>query len=80
MDFGEISQKSIVQILKDVFGVTKSKRHGEGRKLVFDLKKLERLGKIYDLSIDIQVDQEDENGTHGTHGTLIGLDLSLIHI
>jgi hypothetical protein len=74
VEFGEISQKGIVQILKDVFGATKSKRHGDGRKLVFDLKKLERLGKIYDLSIDIQVDQEDENGTHGTHGTLIGLD------
>jgi hypothetical protein len=74
VEFGEISQKGIVQILKDVFGATKSKRHGEGRKYVFDLKKLERLGKIYDLSIDIQVDQEDENGTHGTHGTLVGLD------
>ncbi len=77
VEFGEISQKGIVQILKDVFGATKSKRHGEGRKYVFDLKKLERLGKIYDLSIDIQVDQEDENGTHGTHGTLIGLDRHL---
>ena len=74
MEFGEVSQKGIVQILKDVFGATKSKRHGDGRKLVFDVNKLERLGKIYDLSIDIQVDQEDENGTHGTHGTLIGLD------
>ena len=74
MEFGEISQKGIVQILKDVFGATKSKRHGDGRKLVFDVNKLERLGKIYDLSIDIQVDQEDEHGTHGTHGTLIGLD------
>ena len=73
VEFGEISQKGIVQILKDVFGATKSKRHGEGRKLVFDLKKLERLGKIYDLSIDIQVDEE-KNGTHGTYGTFIGLD------
>ena len=59
VEFGEISQKGIVQILKDVFGATKSKRHGDGRKLVFDVKKLERLGKIYDLSIDIQVDQEE---------------------
>ena len=74
VEFGEISQKGIVQILKDVFGATKSKRHGEGRKLVFDVNKLERLGKIYDLSIDIQVDQKEENGTHGTHGTLVGLD------
>jgi hypothetical protein len=30
VEFGEISQKSIVQILKDVFGATKSKRHGGG--------------------------------------------------
>jgi hypothetical protein len=71
VEFGEISLKGIVQILKDVFGATKSKRHEEGRKLVFDVNKLERLGKIYDLSIDIQVDQEDENGTHRT---LVGLD------
>src|SRR5207248_219361 len=48
VEFGEIWQKSIVQILRDVFGATKSKRHGDGRKLVFDLKKLGRLGKIYD--------------------------------
>jgi hypothetical protein len=67
-------QKGLVQILKDVFGAAKSKRHGEGRKYVFDLKKLERLGKIYDLSIDIQVVNEPGNGTHRTHGTLIGLD------
>jgi hypothetical protein len=71
VEFGEVSQKGIVQILKDVFGATKSKRHGDGRKLVFDVNKLERLGKIYDLSIDIQVGHEDENGTHGT---LVGLD------
>ena len=74
VEFGEISQKGIVQILKDVFGVSKSKRHGDGRKLVFDLKKLERLGKIYDLSLDIQVVGDNKNGTHGMLGTLIGLD------
>jgi hypothetical protein len=74
VEFGEISQKGIVQILKDVFGATKSKRHGQERKYVFDLSKIERLGKIYDLSIDIQVDQDDENGTHGT---LVGLDAHL---
>jgi hypothetical protein len=74
VEFGEISQKGIVQILKDVFGAFKSKRHGDGRKLVFDLKKLERLGKIYDLSLDIQVVGDNKNGTLGMLGTLIRLD------
>jgi hypothetical protein len=49
IDFGEISQKYITQILKEVFGATPSKRHGQGRKLVFDLNKLDRFENLYGI-------------------------------
>lgn len=73
-DFGVISQKGIIETCKDVFGAIKSKRHGSSNKLVFDLKKLERLGKIYDLSLDVKV---KENGEDGDDGIDVGLDKHL---
>jgi hypothetical protein len=85
VEFGHLSQKDIIQILKDIFGAKKSKRHGEGRKLEFDEVKLEKLGKIYDLDINVEVSKKDEGneeeekgevaaaaGTHGTHSVLDG--------
>lgn len=75
VEFGEISQKGIVQTLIDVFGATKSKRHGDGRRYVFDVGKLDRLGKFYESDIDIQVTKENENGTRGT---LVGLDQHIL--
>ena len=88
VEFGYLSQKDIIQILKDIFGAKKSKRHGEGRKLEFDKVKLEKLGKIYDLDINVEVNKQKEEekeknkekevvaaaigGTHGTHSDLDG--------
>ena len=88
VEFGYLSQKDITQILKDIFGAKKSKRHGEGRKLEFDKVKLEKLGKIYDLDINVEVNKQEEvegkkkekevvaaavgGGTHGTHSDLDG--------
>ncbi len=69
-EFGLISQKQIIEVYKDVFGATKSKRHGSSNKLVFDLKKLERLGKIYDISLEVKV---KENGEDGDDGIDVGL-------
>ena len=60
VEFGYLSQKDITQILKDIFGAKKSKRHGEGRKLEFDKVKLEKLGKIYDLDINVEVNKQEE--------------------
>ncbi len=78
VEFGQLSQKEITQILKDVFGATKSKRHGDANKLVFDKGKLERLGKIYELSIEVKVTDKDNgnaiDGIHGIDGILVGLD------
>jgi hypothetical protein len=81
VEFGQLSQKEITQILKDVFGATKSKRHGDTNKLVFDKGKLERLGKIYELSIEVKVTDKDNgnaiDGIDGIDGILVGLDKHL---
>lgn len=75
IEFGTLSQKEIVKILKDAFGAKKFNRHGESRKLVFDKSKLEKMGKIYDLKIDIEVkEEEEESAASGTHGTHTDLD------
>jgi len=54
VDFGTISQKGITETLVQVFGAKPIKRHS-GRTLVFDQNKLQRLSRIYDLSIDVKV-------------------------
>jgi hypothetical protein len=73
VEFGQLSQKEITQTLKDLFGATKSRHHGDANKLVFDKGKLERLGKIYELSIEVKV-TDNENGIDGIDGILVGLD------
>jgi hypothetical protein len=67
IDFGLLSQKEIVQALKDVFGAERS-RDKTSRKLAFDRSKIERLAKIYELSVEVKV------VTHMTHMTHVGLD------
>jgi hypothetical protein len=69
-EFGVLSQKEIVQTLNDVFGAERS-RDRTSRKLVFDPSKLDRLGKIYDLSVEVKL------VTHMTHVTHVGLDKHL---
>jgi hypothetical protein len=53
-EFGILSQKEITQTLEHVFGA-KSKKIGGFKHLIFDVSKLQRLGKVYDLSIQVQV-------------------------
>ena len=69
-EFGILSQKEIVQTLSDVFGAERS-RDKTSRKLVFDPSKLDRLGKIYDLEVEVKL------VTHMTHMTHVGLDKHL---
>ena len=83
-DFGPISQKQIIQILKDVFKAKPSRRHGNVRSLVFDPIILDKLSRVYDLDVDVKVKRKtslensnNENGTHGTHGTLSGDGIGL---
>lgn len=82
LDFGIISRKEITQILKDIFGAKPSKRHGESSRLIFDKPKLERIGKLYDLSIEVKVVATDnihpKSGEDGYDGVDIGLDKHLI--
>ena len=82
-EFGLILQKEIIQILKDVFKAKPPKRHGNVRSLVFDLTILDKLGKVYDLDVNVRVKRkgesssENEHGTHGTDGTLYGDGIGL---
>jgi Bifunctional DNA primase/polymerase, N-terminal len=69
-EFGVLSQKEIVQTLSDVFGAERS-RDKTSRKLVFDPSKLDKLGKIYDLDVEVKL------VTHMTHMTHVGLDMHL---
>jgi hypothetical protein len=54
VEFGTISQKGITETLVQVFGAKPTKRHS-GRTLIFHQNKLQRLSRIYDLSIDVKV-------------------------
>ena len=54
-----------MQILKRHFWCKKSKRHGEGRKLDFDNGKLKKLGKIYDLDINVEVNKQEGGEEEG---------------
>jgi hypothetical protein len=56
-EFGILSQKEITQTLEHVFGA-KSKKIGGFKHLIFNVSELQRLGKVYDLSIQVQVIEE----------------------
>jgi hypothetical protein len=70
-DFGTISQKGVIETLIQVFGARQSPNRREKRKLIFDIDKLNRLGRIYNLSIEVKV---GTGVTDVTHVTDIGLD------
>ena len=70
-EFGTISQKGIIETLIQIFGAKPSHNRREKRRLIFDMDKLQRLGRIYDLSIDIRVGASVTDETDVTH---IGLD------
>jgi hypothetical protein len=77
-EFGTITQKDIIQTLEHVFGAKPKKSHGI-RFLDFDISKLQRLGKAYDLAIGVKVvrdgdDSFEENrGSDWTDWTDVGL-------
>jgi hypothetical protein len=76
-EFGLITHKEITQTLEHVFGAKTRKVNGV-RSLVFDVAKLQLLGKIYDLSIQVQVIKEDfsskKSGSDGADMTDIDTD------
>jgi hypothetical protein len=60
-EFGIISQKEITQILEHIFGA--KVRKSDGIKVIqFDPSKLKRLGRIYDLSLEVKIEETKGNG------------------
>jgi hypothetical protein len=59
-EFGVISQKEVTQTLEHVFGA-KNRKTGGIKHLVFNTGNLQRLGKVYDLSIQVKVLTEEES-------------------
>ena len=53
-EFGILSHKDITQTFDHIFGAKVKKSHGK-KMLNFDISKLKRLGKIYDLSTEVRV-------------------------
>ena len=54
-EFRSSITKRVTEVLVQVFGAKKVRKHS-GRTLLFDRNKLDRLNKIYDLSIDVKVE------------------------
>jgi hypothetical protein len=74
VEFGEKSQKELNQTLQDVFGAKPPKRHGKARSLAFDTYILDKMSRVYDVDVDIQVQEGDvKGGTLGTLGSHVGL-------
>jgi hypothetical protein len=77
-EFGVITHKEIVQTLEHVFGAKARKSHGI-RSLDFDVSKLQRLGKVYDLATEVKVVRdgddsfEQNRGADWTDWTVIGV-------
>ena len=78
-EFGVISQKMIIQVMKDVFGASPPKHHGSARKLVFNADKFKKIGRVYELKTEVQISEGDDgtDGTDGTDSVSIGLDKHL---
>jgi hypothetical protein len=60
-EFGIISQKEITQILEHIFGA-KVRKSGGIKVVEFDLSKLKRLGRIYDMSLEVKIEETNGNG------------------
>lgn len=79
-EFGIVTQKEIIQTLEHVFGAKSKKSHGT-KKLDFDLSKLQRLGKVYDLATEVKVVRdgddsfEQNRGSDWTDWTDVGLGM-----
>jgi hypothetical protein len=77
-EFGTITQKEIIQTLEHVFGA-KAKRSHSKRMLHFDISKLQRLGKVYDLATEVKVIRDGDDSfeqnrvTDWTDWTHVGL-------
>ena len=66
-EFGVISQKEVTETLKHVFGA-KTKKTGGIKHLEFNNAKLQRVGKVYHLEVQVQILNGDEVRDDGDDG------------
>ena len=67
-DFGTIYRNSVTNIICDKFGA--QRRHKErGNVLIFDLEKLVKIGKTYDIETSIQLKLPTEDTAEGSEGS-----------
>jgi hypothetical protein len=66
-EFGVITHKEIVQTLEHVFGAKPRKSHGI-RSLDFDISKLQRLGRVYDLATEVKVVRDGDDSFEQNRG------------
>jgi hypothetical protein len=59
-EYGVVSQKEVTQTLEHVFGA-KNRKTGGIKHLVFNTGNLQRLGKVYDLMVQVEVLTEEES-------------------
>lgn len=58
-EFGVLSQKEVTETLKHVFGA-KNKKTGGIKYLEFNNAKLQRVGKVYNLSVEVEILKGEE--------------------
>jgi hypothetical protein len=66
-EFGVISQKDVTETLKHVFGA-KTKKTGGVKHLEFSNAKLQRVGKVYNLEVCVEILKGDEIRDHRDDG------------
>jgi hypothetical protein len=71
-EFGVLSQKEITQTFDHIFGAKVKKSHGK-KMLAFNISKLKRLGKIYDLSTEVRVIEGEQTGDDEHVGEDVGI-------
>ena len=81
VEFDTISQKMVTQAMKDVFGGLPPKRHGSTSKLVFNAEKFKKIGRIYQLNLDVKITEGEDgigdDGYDGYDSGNVGLDKHL---
>src|SRR6185312_1788377 len=65
-----ISQKALVEMLRDQFDAKRPKHKGNKKQLVFDFDKLQRMRQKYNLDVDVKVKTESDESDE-SH---VGLD------
>ena len=79
VEFGVLSQKGVIQTLKEVFHGAPPKFHGNNRKLIFSQKIIDRMAEVYDIDVEVMVQEGEDADASAlralrTDRTHVGLD------